>query len=82
MQTNNKRKPTRRDLLIVIGHLQTIIGTAKGIGQNDRNPNRAAQLTGALEAGFNLCLEALSQDKPIYKPSGPWAKAPKYGNEV
>ena len=34
-----KRKPTRRDLLIVIGRLQDLIGKATAAHGNDRDPN-------------------------------------------
>ena len=55
------RRPTRRDLLQVIGRLQTIIGGAKG-ASHDRNPNARAQVETALTLAQNLCLEATAQD--------------------
>lgn len=55
------RRPTRRDLLQVIGRLQTIIGGAKGAG-HDRNPNARGQVEAALTLAVNLCLDATAQD--------------------
>ena len=66
-----KRKPTRRDLLIVINRLQGLVGSIGGTA-GDRNPNRAAQLDALQDVALNLCIEALSQDPPV-EPSGPWA---------
>lgn len=67
-----RRKPTRRDLLIVIGQLQEIFGFLSG-ATSDRNPNRMAQLVAGADAGLNRCIEALGMDPPIFKPTGPWA---------
>ena len=67
-----RRKPTRRDLLVVIGRLQDIIGRAKGISWDDRDPDRQDHLQKTLEEGFELCVEVIAQDPPI-EPSGPWS---------
>ena len=56
----NKR-PTRTDLLRVIGRLQTLVGDALS-ANNGRNPNSRAQSEGALRAAFRLCVEATSHD--------------------
>lgn len=68
-----KRKPTRRDLLIVIGRLQDKIGRAMA-EDNDRNPNRAAQVQGVLTEAFDLCNEARAQDPSIEDNLGPWGE--------
>lgn len=67
-----KRKPTRRDLLIIIGRLQQKVGHAMA-RNNDRNQNRQAQVDGALTEAHRLCIQALGQDPPIDRPTGPWA---------
>jgi hypothetical protein len=67
----SKRKPTRRDLLVVIGRLQNLIGSLDGIA-NDRNPNRAAQIQAVSRHGMNLCIAATGFEPPV-KASGPWA---------
>lgn len=55
------RKPTRRDLLQVIGRLQNLVGGAMRVS-HDRNPNSRAQVSVALETAHSLCVEALAQD--------------------
>jgi hypothetical protein len=67
------KKPTRRDLLIVIGRLQRLIGLA-GSKNHDRNPNRFAEVTAALDAAHNLCVDARSFDAPIENSRSPWFK--------
>jgi len=69
----NKRRPTRRDLLVIIGRLQGLVGEATA-NNHDRNPNRYAETMGALEDAFDLCVEALSKDPP-QKDTGPWSSA-------
>jgi hypothetical protein len=59
-----RSRPTRRDLLIVLGQLQTIFGEAKGVS-NDRNPNREHDLQAKLQEGFDLCLGARNFDPPM-----------------
>jgi hypothetical protein len=70
---NDRRKPTRRDLLIVIGRLQSKIGRALGVASNDRNQNQQAILNGVLQEAHDLCIDARGQDDPIDAPTGPWA---------
>ena len=60
----NRRKPTRKDLLVVIGELQNRIGLAKALC-NDRNPDRQAQVDHALQTAIELCVEARSYDPPL-----------------
>jgi hypothetical protein len=69
-----KRKPTRRDLLVIIGRLQQLIGRADGAAGNDRNPNRAATVKGVLTEALELCISARSYDPPV--DSGPWSVRP------
>jgi hypothetical protein len=68
-----KRKPTRRDLLVVIGRLQHLVGLADALN-HDRNPNRHAEVHGTLEEALKLCIEVRSQDPPIDHHSGPWGE--------
>jgi len=75
-------RPTRRELLIVIGHLQDLIGHI-GSRNHDGNPNRAAQVTAGLQAAHNLCILARHFDPPIVKSKSLWMKIqPKIGGEV
>ncbi len=66
-----KRKPTRRDLLIIVSRMQGLFGSVCTIS-SDQNPNRSAQLNVLSVDGLNLAIEALAQDGPV-TPSGPWA---------
>jgi hypothetical protein len=69
--TKRKRKPTRRDLLIVVGRLQELVGHALS-RNHDRNHNRQADVDGTLHEAIRLCIEARSYDPPL-KDTGPWA---------
>jgi hypothetical protein len=67
------RRPTRTDLLAVVGHLQEVLGAllaAKG----DRNPNRAAEMAQLADYGLNVCIQARSFDPPTAGSRSPWAK--------
>jgi hypothetical protein len=66
-----RRRPTRRDLLIVIEQLQDIIGRARG-ANHDRNPNRFAEVDGLLSAAFDYCLKARNHDPPVGSRPSPW----------
>ena len=68
-----RRKPTRRDLLVIIGRLQVLVGQAAMAYGNDRGTDRATQVFEPLREAENLCIAARGQDPPI-DPSGPWAK--------
>lgn len=77
------KKLTRKELLMVIGHCQTMFGEIRGIAANDRDRDRAAHVDGACVAGFDFCLDALSTEPPIEcKGKSKWATGPKYGGEV
>ena len=67
-----RRKPTRRDLLVVVSRLQTLIGRAHACAGNDQDKNRLANTQGVLNEAFELCLAARSQDPPADE-DGPWA---------
>lgn len=68
---NRKRKPTRRDLLIVIGRLQDLIGDIVVVF-HDRNPNREAQTNARIRRALALCIEVRSYDPPTDGRS-PWS---------
>lgn len=72
-----RRKPTRKDLLIVIGRLQDLVGNCKS-RNHDRNQNRQAQVDALLDKASKLCILARSQDPPNFGPDrGPWASREK-----
>lgn len=68
-----KRKPTRRDLLIIVGRLQDLIGDAVA-ANGDRNINREEDLQNIFKRAHKLCVEVRSYDKPIEKNLGPWGE--------
>lgn len=57
------KRPTRIDLLRVIGRLQHLVGTASSVN-HDRNPNSKAQSEGALRRAQELCFSATAFDPP------------------
>lgn len=59
------KKPTRKDLLVIIGELQTLIGSAHGLHANDRNPMGFEDGQKKLEQAHELCIQARSFDKPV-----------------
>lgn len=66
-----KKKPSRRDLLVVIGRLQDMFGEALA-RNNDRNPERQGEVDAALNFGHQLCIEVRAHDPPL-EDSGPWS---------
>lgn len=66
------RKPTRRDLLVVIGRLQGIVGKAAGLVLNDRAKERAHVVADMLQEAHDLCIKARGFDEPIESNLGPW----------
>lgn len=58
-------KPTRRDLLLVIGELQNIVGQMYSTYANDRAVDRAGPLKELSDRGHQLCSDARSFDPPI-----------------
>jgi hypothetical protein len=58
------RKPTRKDLLRVIGELQDIIGALGAAYANDRATCRASQIQELEKRGFDLAVQARSFDPP------------------
>mgnify|MGYP001593899613 FL=1 len=59
------RRPTRRDLLIVIGRLQSMIGHARGLHGNDRSQTSFARAQAVLGVAHELCIAALGEDPPM-----------------
>jgi hypothetical protein len=68
------RRPTRRDLLVVVGRLQDLVGRAMCAHGNDRNPDGFEQGMRALQAAHELCVAARSLDDPVAY-TGPWSGA-------
>lgn len=67
------RKPTRRDLLVVIGRLQDIVSSAESCHGNDRDPNGFEKGQDLLKRAFRLCVSALGSDPPLEEDKyGPW----------
>ena len=54
-----------RKLLIVIGELHSLVGTARAFHENDRDPNGYVKGQGVLTQAFELCLDATSEYEPI-----------------
>ncbi len=60
MPKTELRRPTRRDLLVVIGRLQGLIGHASSLYGNDRKPN-----------GFEHGTRALKEaERAVYRSEG------------
>lgn len=57
------KKPSRTDLLGAISSLQGLIGRTMAVN-NDRNPNRKAQVDDLLGRAHQLCIDARSDDPP------------------
>lgn len=64
-------KPTRRDLLYVIGELQDIIGAIGGAAMNDRAKERAQTIQDLVKRGMDLAILARSYDPPLF---GQWPR--------
>ena len=60
-----KARGETRKLLIVIGELQSLIGTARALHENDRDPMGYTRGQNALSKAFELCLDATSRYEPI-----------------
>lgn len=60
-----RKRPTRRDLLLVITQLQGWVGEAAALHGNDRDPNGFERGQAALRRAFALCVEARSFDPPL-----------------
>jgi hypothetical protein len=69
-----RRRPTRRDLLVVIGQLQRLIGEASMHHGNDRDANGFEKGVRVLREAHALCVDARAYDPPI-RESGPWSAA-------
>ena len=62
-------RPTRRDLLLVVGELQDIIGEIGAVYANDRSAERAKPIQDLVRRGMDLCIRATAHDPPL---SGKW----------
>jgi hypothetical protein len=67
------RKPSRRDLLVVIGRLQQLVGSLGSAANDDRNPERATFIIKLTKEAHDLCVAARSFDPPIEARLGPWS---------
>jgi len=56
-----------RELLIVIGELQSLIGRAKESHYNDKDPDGFQKGQEALRKAFDICINATSAYEPIKK---------------
>lgn len=59
------QKPTRRDLLIILTHLQGLVGDASALYQDDRNPHGPERAREMLSEAQRLCIAALAFDPPV-----------------
>lgn len=62
--TTPKKKPTRTDLLIVVGRLQDAIGAARADHFADTEQASFERAQKTLADAFNLCVDAMSFDPP------------------
>jgi hypothetical protein len=71
---NLRRRPTRRDLLVVVGRLQDLVGRVRAAHSDDRDPEAFEKGARALDEALELCIEAAGKDPPV-RQTGPWAPA-------
>jgi hypothetical protein len=70
--TVQRQRPTRSDLIRIIGHLQTAIGNGISSYDNDRG-QRAENVHAALEPAFDYAIEAGAFDpQPRGKSKNGW----------
>lgn len=65
------KRPTRRDLLLVISELQDIIGALGAVYANDRAVERTGTIQELEKRGFDLCVRTRSFDEPT---TGRWPR--------
>lgn len=65
------KRPTRRDLLLVIGELLDIIGGLVGTYLDDRAVERSQPIQDLGARGMKLCIDARSFDPPL---RGKWPR--------
>lgn len=58
------KKPTRKELLVIITELQGLIGEAWSFHNNDRDAHGFEKAAKLLETAHNLCIEARAHDRP------------------
>lgn len=63
-------KPTRRDLLIIVGELQGCIGRIM-VASVDRNQNRASDVERITREAHTLCVGARRFDPPLDGATSP-----------
>ena len=54
-----------RKLILCLGDIQFLIGSARGAAMNDRDTNRMTHVLEALDKAFQLCLDARGLYSPI-----------------
>lgn len=59
-----RKSPSRRDLLLVIGELQNLIGEIQAV-DNDRNQRREDDKQPLFKKAHQLCVDARSFDPPL-----------------
>lgn len=62
-----QKKPTRRQLLMVLAELQGLIGNAKSFHANDRDPNGFENGQNCFSVAHDLCIDASGFDNQITK---------------
>lgn len=63
-RARKRKRPSRRDLLLVIGELQGLIGEIQAV-DNDRNQRREDDKQPLFARAHELCVDARSFDPPI-----------------
>ena len=69
-----RRRPTRRDLLVLIGALQDVLGRALSAHHDDRSQNQHGPISKMFEDALATCIEARSHDEPIVTRAGEWGR--------
>lgn len=67
-----RRRPTRRDLLVVVTRLQEHLSEASMYALDETSD--PGNIRAALDAGMRLCFEATAQDNPVDITRGAWAR--------
>lgn len=68
-----KKGPTRKQLLGLLGKLQTMLGEASAFHANDRNPDGFEKGQNIIHEAFELCIKAREND-PIVPDWSPVSK--------
>lgn len=62
-----ERKPTRRELLMILSKVQDLTGAAHGLHANDKNRMGFEYGQSKIMEAFELCVQASQFDSPIKK---------------